>query len=79
MVENLPADAGEAGDAGSIPGLGRFPGVGNGNSLPILAWRIPLTEEPGGLQTTGCKELDETENTQKFLGWKLCSVLILLF
>ena len=79
MVENLPADAGETGDAGSIPGLGRFPGVGNGNSLPILAWRIPWTEEPGGLQTTGCKELDETENTQKFLGWKLCSVLILLF
>ena len=53
MVENLPASAGEAGDAGSIPGLRRFPGGGNGNSLPILAWRIPRTEEPDGLQTTG--------------------------
>jgi len=30
-VKNLPANAGDAGDAGSIPGSGRGPGVGNGN------------------------------------------------
>ena len=41
-----------AGDAGSIPGLGRSPGEGNGNLLSsILAWEIPWTEEPGGLQS----------------------------
>ena len=28
-----------------------------------LAWRIPWTEEPGGLQLTGCKELDMTKAT----------------
>ena len=27
----------------------------------ILAWRILWTEEPGGLQPMGCKELDTTE------------------
>ena len=27
----------------------------------ILAWRIPWTEEPGGLQSMGSKELDMTE------------------
>ena len=27
----------------------------------ILAWRIPWTEEPGGLQSMGCKESDTTE------------------
>ena len=27
----------------------------------ILAWRIPWTEEPGGLQSWGCKESDMTE------------------
>ena len=27
----------------------------------ILAWRIPRTEDPGGLQSTGCKESDMTE------------------
>ena len=38
-----------AGDRGSIPGLGRSPGGGHGNPLDILAWRIPWTEEPGHL------------------------------
>ena len=33
VVKNLPANAGDTRDAGSIPGLGRSPGVGNGNSL----------------------------------------------
>ena len=30
----------------------------------ILAWRIPWTEEPGGLQSIGRKELDMTEVTE---------------
>ena len=33
MVKNLPVDSGAVGDAGLIPGLGRSPGVGNGNPL----------------------------------------------
>ena len=39
------------GDPGSIPVLGRSPGEENGNPLQIIAWRIPWTEEPGGLQS----------------------------
>ena len=31
MVKNLPSNAGDAGDSGSIPNSGRSPGVGNGN------------------------------------------------
>ena len=27
----------------------------------VLAWRIPWTEEPGGLQSMGSKELDMSE------------------
>ena len=27
----------------------------------ILAWKIPWTEEPGRLQSMGCKESDMTE------------------
>ena len=49
-----------AGDRGSIPGPGRSPGEGNGSHPSILAWRIPRTEEPGGLQSTG-SELDTAE------------------
>ena len=41
---------------------GLIPGVGNGYPLSILAWRIPWTEEPGGLQSMmDCKESDMTE------------------
>ena len=29
----------------------------------ILAWRIPWTEEPGRLQSTGLKQLEATEVT----------------
>ena len=98
VVKNPPANTG---DVGSIPGLRRFPGAGNGNPLQysclenpmdggawwaavhgvtksqarlsdftftfhfhalekemathssILAWRIPGTEEPGGLPSMG--------------------------
>ena len=49
MVKNPPANAGDARDIGLILGLGRSPGAGNGNSSSILAWKIPWTEEPGGL------------------------------
>ena len=32
----------------------------------ILAWRIPWTEEPGGLQSMGSKESDMTERLTLF-------------
>ena len=52
-VKNLPANAGDAGEAGSVPELRRSPGAGNGNPLlgKIFTWEIPWTEEPGGLQS----------------------------
>ena len=50
MVKNSPANVG---DAGSIPRLGRSPGEGKGNPSSILAWEIPWTEDPGGLQSMG--------------------------
>ena len=54
VLKNLPA---KAGDAGSVPGLGRFLGVGDGNLLQFHAWKIPRTEEPGGLQSRGSRKV----------------------
>ena len=34
---------------------------GMATHFSTLAWKIPWTEEPGGLQSRGCKELDTTE------------------
>ena len=46
------ASACNTGDPGSIPGLGRSPGEGNGNPLPsTLAWKIPWTQKPGRPQS----------------------------
>ena len=50
-------DAGGTGGAGLILESGRSPGGGHGNPLSILAWRIPWTEEPGGLQSTGSQRV----------------------
>ena len=42
MVKNPPANAG---DTGSIPGLGRSPGEGNGNALQYSCVRQPIDRE----------------------------------
>ena len=49
IVKNSPANAGDIRNTGPISGSRRSPGVGNGNPLHILAWRIPWTEELGVL------------------------------
>ena len=54
-VNSLPI----AEDAGSIPKWGRSPEEGMAVHSPILAWRIPWTEEPGG--PWGCKESERSK------------------
>ena len=49
VEKNLPAIVG---DTGTIPGLGRSPGEGNGNPLQYSCLEIPWTEEPGRIQST---------------------------
>ena len=61
VVKNPPANAGNPGDASSIPGSGRTPGTGKGNPLQYSCWRIPRTEEPGRLQSMGLQKSDTRE------------------
>ena len=42
MVKNLPANAGDTGDMDSIPGLGKFPGEGNGSPLQYSCLENPM-------------------------------------
>ena len=53
VVKTLPDNAGDTGDAGSIPGLGRSPEEEMASHSSILAWRIPWTKEPDGLHSMG--------------------------
>ena len=51
MVKNPPANAGDIGDTGSILGWEDPLEEGLATHSSILAWRIPLTEETGELQS----------------------------
>ena len=62
VVRNLPARAGDGGDMGWIPGLEDPLEEEMATHSSILAWRIPWTEEPGGLHSLRSrKESDRTE------------------
>ena len=45
VVKNLPAHAGDGRDSGLIPGEGRSPGKGNGNSLQYSCLGNPMDRE----------------------------------
>ena len=60
VLKNPPANAGDAREAGLIPGSGKSPGVGLGNPLQYSCLENLMTEELGSLQST---ELDTTEET----------------
>ena len=58
MVKNPPANAG---DAGSIPGWGRSPGEGNGNSLQYSCLENPINK--GGWWATVHGVAKESDTT----------------
>ena len=53
MVKNLCASAGDLRDVGSISGLEKYPGEGNGNPLQCSCLENPRDGEPGGLPSVG--------------------------
>ena len=68
LVKNLPAGAGDGEDMGLLPGSGRSLEKEMATYSSVLAWKIPWTEEPGGLQSRGSKRVGNnlvTEHTHK--------------
>ena len=57
VVKNPPANAGDVRDAGLISGQEDPLEEGMTIHSSILAWRIPWTEEPGGLQYIGSERV----------------------
>ena len=62
VVKNLPANAGDARDTGSIAGSGRSPGGGHDNLLQYSCLENPHEQRSlEGYSPWGHKELDTTE------------------
>ena len=62
MVKNPCANAGDTRDAGSIPGLGRSPGEGNGNPLQYSFLKSYMDRRVSWIRVHGRpKELDTAE------------------
>ena len=60
--KNPPANAGDTRDEGSIPGLGRCPGVGNGNPFQYSCLENPMDRGAQGVYSLrGCRESDVAE------------------
>ena len=57
MVKNPPADLGDVRDTGLFLGLEDLLEEGMATHSSILAWRIPWTEEPGGLWSMGLERV----------------------
>ena len=65
MVKNPPANAGEVGYAGSIPGLGRSPGGGQDNPFQCSCLENPHGQRSQmGYSPWGRKESDMAEATE---------------
>ena len=61
-IKGFTYNAGDTGDAGSIPGLGRFPGGGNGNPFQYSCLENPMDKRSlVGYSPWGCKESDMTQ------------------
>ena len=62
VIKNLPANAGDVGDPGLIPGLGRSPVEGNGNLLQYSCLENPM--ERGAWQSTVHRVTEESDTTE---------------
>ena len=71
VVKNPPAKAGDIKDTGSIPGLGRCPGEGNGNPLQNSCLENRMEGSLKGYRPCGRKESDMTEVTLPTVARKL--------
>ena len=68
VIKNLPANPGDTGDEVSIPGLGGFPGGGNGNPLQYSCLKNFRQRSLADYSPWSRKELDTAEQLSTHIG-----------
>ena len=63
VVQNLPTNSGDIRDAGSIPGLRKYPGGGHGNPLQYSCLENPIDRGVWGATVHRATQSDTTEAT----------------
>ena len=58
VVKNLPANAGDARDVGSVPGLGKSPAEGNGNALQYSCLKNSVGREAWQAAVLGSQRVE---------------------
>ena len=74
VVKNPPASTGDTRDAGSIPGSGRSPGVGNGNPLQYSCLGNPM--DGGVRQSTVHGAAKSQMQLNTITNWADCAKLL---
>ena len=69
MIKNLPADAGDPRDVGSVPGLGKSSGEGHGHPLQYSCLENPMDREAWRAIVHRVTQSNMTE-----MIWHTCSV-----
>ena len=78
MIKNLLANAGDAGDAGLIPGLGRSPREGNGNPLQYSCLNTGILHGQRNLEVYSPWGHIESDTTEQLSSTQQLFVKILL-
>ena len=79
VVKNLPTNAGDVRYKTHVLSLGWEDPLEEGMTAhsSILAWRIPCTQEPGGLQSTGSQRVQQA-HICSFAMWRLAHYIALI-
>ena len=75
MVKNMHVNTGDAGNMGSIPGLGKSPGGGTGNPLQYSCLENPMDRGAWQATVQSQKELDPTQAQRETLSFRCFFVL----
>ena len=79
VIKNLPANAGDTEDVGSIPGLGRYPGGENGNPLQYSSFFFQYSCLGNPMNRGACLSGGKESDTTERLNMHVCNMYVCMY